>query len=177
MGPLAIAGIGLGTSLLNKLLAPGARPGMVDPRAYRSDIVPNLSVIRQGARRGVSQQIMPMQAQIRQYGAANRLPAGAVLSSLSGLGYQAGRGLAQIEPELAMLKSQGMMNYLDYLNQFEAAKEGARRENIGRFNLTPEIGSLTQLLMLHSAGLLGGNNSQNPNYKANLRDIRNKWTG
>ena len=156
MGPLAIAGIGLGVSALNKLLSPNARTGMVDPRGYKDDIMPNIGAIRQGARQGIQQQIMPMQSQIRQYGAANRLPAGAVLSSLSGLGYQAGAGLAQIEPQLAQLKQSSMLDYLDMLNQYETAKEGARRENIGKYNMTPEIGSLTQLLMLSKAGLLGG---------------------
>ena len=80
--------IGYGLSKLNQFMMPESRVGAVDPRQFKGDLLPDTDAIRSGALRNASMLTMPIRSDIKQYGAANRLPAGAVMSGLRGAAYQ-----------------------------------------------------------------------------------------
>lgn len=152
-GMFAIPAIGAGLSMLNRILFP-AKTGMLDPREYKDDILysqGDLSRIRQGAHRRISMLSQPQTATMRQFGAANRFPAGAVASGLKGIAYEGGKAVSQMEPQLEQMQHRSQMDYINMLNQYEMAKEQARRYNT---DFTGDIGGMTNLAMLWKSGAL-----------------------
>lgn len=151
MGPLAIAGIGAGLNLFNRLLTRQAEPGMVDPSEYRRQLIPNFMAMRNQALQNISQANMANTSRIQQMGAAGRLPAGAVNAMLQGQAYQTGRAAASIEPQLQQLKADSFTNYLGLMNRFRGAQEEARRMN--GIDLGADIGGLTKIMLMQKMGM------------------------
>lgn len=150
----AIPLIGYGINQISKALSPN-RPGMLDPRKYKDELTlsdSDIAAIRSGAVSRVQRSTMPLRSDVKQFGAARRLPAGAVYSGLKGVSYEGARGISEIEPEMVGLKLGSNRNYYDLLNQYTMAEEMARREN--RLFSPEDIGELTRIVMLWKAGLL-----------------------
>jgi len=155
MGPLALAGIDLAASTLNRLLMP--KPDLFNPEQYKSDILPDINKMRFQAGRDIQKSILPQQAGIMQFGSARRLPPGAILSALQGLGSKAAEATSEIEPRLEETRRSGILDYLNMLGGYKNQMAGMTAD---RFNFTGEIGSLTQAMILSNAGLLPGGNQK-----------------
>ena len=126
---------------------------MVNPDQYRDDIVLSDSMLgrlRGRARENIGAQTDRMAGQVKQYGAANRLPPGAVLSGIAGANYEGARGLAGIEPELAGMKRQSVLDYIGMKNQYEAGKEDVDAYNMNLLGDT--VGTLGKLAVLYNFG-------------------------
>jgi hypothetical protein len=182
MYPLTMTLMGTGLNIGKNLLFP-QKSGMVDPAQYKSQIMPDMGMMRQQAMRNAQQAVMPQMSQIRQYGAAHRLPAGAVMSGLQGTGYRAAQAAAGIEPQLQQTQAQGAMNYYGLQNQYGMGKAAERNQMLG--GIGESLGNLTKIGMLWSAGFFnqpqdqlqgwGPAMSQNPNAFENYLTNTGQW--
>lgn len=151
-------GIGAGMGLLNYFTGrkDKVKNPYENPAKYRDDLLmtpQNIAGIRNQANRNVNTQLMGTQAAIKQAGAANRMPAGAILSNLAGAQYQAARGAAEIEPQLAQQKQQSIMNYLQMQGQYNQGQIQANEANQGNRELVGNtLGSLAKLAILYNSG-------------------------
>lgn len=135
-----------------------------NPAKYRDDLLmtpQNIAGIRNQANQSVNTQLMGTQAAIKQAGAANRMPAGAILSNLAGSQYQAARGAASIEPQLAQQKQQSIMNYLQMQGQYNQGQIQADQANQGNRELVGNtLGSLAKLAILYNSGYFNSEDAQ-----------------
>lgn len=157
---LALQGINTAANVGNKLLGIGGsrEPAAVDPAKYFDKIVPSrgaLGAMRHQAMINAQDATRGTEARIRQMSSAGRLPAGATFSALSELGRKRAQGVASIEPQLAEHQRRGWLDYIDLKNRYQQAKVAADERNRGRYDLSGDVGNLTQALFLYKSGLLG----------------------
>ena len=178
MGPLLMAGLGLGMSALNKLInGSNAKPFDITP--YEKDITysnGDLNSMRSSMGQQIQSGLMPELQSVRAAGATGRIPFSAVMAGLRGISRTAGEAISRVEPALQDRKRSAKMAYLQLLRQTTNDKENIRAASM---NFSPEIGMFTKALMLagggggnQGAGFLGGSPS-NPGNDDSLLDPMN----
>lgn len=140
---------GMAINYLSKKLNP-PKSGMLDPSQYREMFMPNAGAIRQGAMRNAAMSAAPAMSNIRRFGAAGRLPAGATLSAMKGAGYDAAQAGASVEPQIAEMQMQGNQNYFNAINQYSMGNQAV--QNYQNESFSGDIGSMTKLAMLWQSG-------------------------
>jgi hypothetical protein len=132
-----------------------------DPSKYRDDLLQtpqSIQMMRDQAKQNINSSTMATQQNIKQAGAANRMPAGAVLSNLAGTQYGAARGLAQIEPELQQQKRAATLQYIGLQNQFNQGQQETDELNQRNRGLIGDtLGSLAKLAILYNSGYFDSN--------------------
>jgi hypothetical protein len=152
MMPLAMMALGMGA----KALVGAARKpkvGMLDPRKYKNMMMmsdASIGSFRNAAADTTARMNMANTAAIRQAGAAGGAPIGATMSALSGSAYNAGRGAAAIEPQLAQMQQQGRMNYYNQLQAYEGAQANTYNQQTN--DMMGDIGNMTKIAMLWQSG-------------------------
>lgn len=96
-------------------------------------------------------------ARIQSMGAANRLPAGAVMGGLAGVQEKTSQGMERILPQLRGVQRQSQGGYLSLLNQIHQGQMGYEQ---GQHDRTLEgFGTLSNIATLWSAGYLNKQNT------------------
>lgn len=146
-----------GIAMLGTALGAGSvkKPNMIDPRAYAddllyedADIASDLNMLGRKFTRRSSKAI----GDIKQAGAAGRLPEGAVLSGIAGTQQEAAEGISSVLPALTREKRQSRSNFLNMVNRYETAKVGYDQAQVDR-NLSG-LGNLGKIATYWSAGWL-----------------------
>jgi len=158
------AAVGGANYLLNKRKNP-----MVNPNQYRDKLLfdeTDASKMRSGIGSQIMGRLLPAQsatqANIKQAGAAGRLPKGAILSSLAGANYNTARGVGDaftnLEPKLDEMKRNSFMDFMNMQNQYNAAEEetGAFNSNL----IGDTVGTLGKLAVLYNSGYFSNNPQQ-----------------
>jgi hypothetical protein len=144
----------------------------LDPEKYREDIIigeNDLSQIRnvllQSIQGGV---VNPAIRNIKQTGAAGRLPKGATQSAMSGAVSAGSRALASAEPGLQQQKRQSIMDFVNLKRQYLSDKNlyDLGQTQIGSSMLQGSLGGLSKLLMLWQGGLF--DRKGQPGYKTDI---------
>ena len=171
-------GIGLGLGAINYLTGKKdkVKNPYVNPSQYRNDLLmtpQNISMLRNQAMQNVNSGLMVSQNRIGQMAAANRMPAGAALSGMAGAQYEAGRGAASIEPQIAEQKRRSFMDYINLQNQYGQGQmqvDQMNQQNRGLMGDT--LGMLTKLAMLYNSGYFGGDQQQDQGINPNPQQTR-----
>lgn len=146
-----------GIAMLGTALGAGSvkKPNMIDPRAYAddllygdADIAGDLSAAQENLQKGAGRQI----SEIKRYGAANRLPEGAVMSKVAGTTKGIAEGVGKALPGLRREKRQSQSNFLNMVNRYESAMAGYDQAGIDR--TLSGLGNLGKIATLWSAGYL-----------------------
>jgi hypothetical protein len=146
-----------GIAMLGTALGAGSvkKPNTIDPRAYAddllyedADIASDLNMLGRKFTRRSSKAI----GDIKQAGAAGRLPEGAVLSGIAGTQQEAAEGISSALPGLKREKRTSHANFLNMVNKYETAKTSYDQAQIDR-NLGG-LGNLGKIATLWSAGYL-----------------------
>jgi len=91
-------------------------------------------------------------ADIKQVGAANRLPEGSILSGIAGSAQSLGEGISKITPRLKEAQRRSKMDYYNlyqqYLNNKFQTELGYHNRDMGG------LGALSKVAMLFSNGLI-----------------------
>ena len=174
--PWLTAGALAGGPLLQSLF-PKAFGGMkpyegFDPEKYKGEITldeGDLSGMRNVLMQSVKRSMVdPAVRQIKQTGAAKRLPSGATQSAISGAVSAGSRAVTQAEPGLQEQKRRSIMDFVslkrDYLrdkNMYELSQtqQGASMMQGG-------VGGLSKLLMLWQGGLF--DKETQPGFNVNM---------
>jgi hypothetical protein len=139
---LGIMAAGTGLSALNRMTQrraqPAAPPAITDAqvRQMQQGALSQAADVNMG---GAS-----MLGRMMRFGGA---PPGSVAAAQSGQAYQSARGAARATPQFLGMQRES-------LERRSMAEEEAARYNAQLSDLTPEIGSMTQAMMLYSQGLL-----------------------
>jgi hypothetical protein len=147
----------LGISMLGTYLGSESvkKPNLVDPRAYADDLLyddadisSDINMLGSKFTKRSNKAI----GDIKQAGAANRLPEGAVISGIAGTQQEAAEGVSSIMPALKREKRTSHANFLNMVNQYETTKAGYDQAQTDR-NLAG-LGNLGKIATLWSAGYL-----------------------
>ena len=152
---------------LNKIKQPSKEDFQLTPEqknAYRQGMLSNLG-----------RQNMVTQKNIKQFGAAKRLPSGAITSALAGANENLAKGAANIEGELAKADVGGNTRYAAALQNWQANRANTMMGIYGGQNnyLQTGLGALSNIFMLSQAGYFdnpiagGANTGQLPRFDMN----------
>jgi len=160
---LIAAGVQGAGLLLNKFFPKGfggqTKFNMTDPSQFKDDIVMNqgdLGQIRSAFHNRLSGFQAKSIADIKQAGAAGRLPEGAVIGGIAGTAQRAAEGAANLEPGLQREKRKSILDFSRLQQRFDAAKMAHEQGNAGQtagFN-QQGVGNLGRIAILAEAGLL-----------------------
>jgi hypothetical protein len=161
MDPITIAMLG-GTALnaLNEYSRNKRRKKMISPGQAKNDLTYSPSVLNQIRQQRISDvgtMNMANQQNIKQAGAMNRAPIGSIMDALAGSNYQAGKALNGLEPQLAQMKRQGALDYLDYQNRYVANEN--QQQDQWHNAIGGTIGLSTKMLALKSQGFFDDDES------------------
>ena len=146
-----------GISMLGTALGSDSvkKPNLIDPRSFAgdllyedADIASDVNMLGSKFTARSNKAI----GDIKQAGAANRLPEGAVISAIAGTQQKAAEGISGIMPALQKEKRSSHANFLNMVNQYETQKAGYEQGQTDR-NLEG-LGNLGKIATLWSAGYL-----------------------
>ena len=149
---------GAAASVLNRLLGRKPKTGMVNPKKYKDDIVisdADLAGAKAQVGRTAQRTMQPAVSEMRRQFAFDRMPGGTLAGAMEKMGYRSGQAVTEAAPRFLDVQRQSQLDFRNLQNQYGIAREQARRLGASRYNLTPEIGSLTKTMMLYQAGLMG----------------------
>ena len=147
-----------GIAMLGTALGAGSvkKPNMIDPRQYAGDLLYDDADISSDLNmlgRKTTARSTKAIGDIKQAGAANRLPEGAVLSSIAGVQGRAAEGISSILPALNKEKRTSHANFLNMVNQYETQKTAY--DQAGTDRMLGGLGQLGKIATLWSGGYLG----------------------
>lgn len=138
----------------------GRKPyGGFDPERYKDDITldqGDLSGIRNTLLQSIMQStVNPAIRNIKQAGAAGRLPKGATQSAISGAVSAGSRAIAQAEPGLQEQRRRSIMDFINLKRQYLGDKNlyDLAQTQSSASMLQGGLGGLSKLLMLWQGGL------------------------
>ena len=164
--PLAInAGGQLAGNLFKKWFGGKTDFNMINPADYKNQLVMSnaeMGNIRQGVQSRLNPYIAKSQADIKQVGAAGRLPEGATQSALGGIAPKVAQQMGQFETQLQGQQRSSLANYLQMQQQYDAAKmahEQGNAQGIAAIN-QQGLGNMSKIALLWSAGLFNDPSQQ-----------------
>jgi len=152
---LALTGGGM---LAKKYLSP--KPEMnfgITPEAYKDQLTlsdADLGTMRSQNLQNISMLNTKNVSDIKQVGAARRMPSGAITSAIAGSSQNLARGASSIEPQLKQAQMQSYGNYMNLLQPYIMAKANTEMqgEQQGGQFLSEGFGSMAKMLLLSKAG-------------------------
>lgn len=154
--PLAVAGLSLGASKLLGMLFPeqyGGRSDILDPRKFMDKMT--MSDAEKGqerslAMRDIGAAMAKPTADIKQAGAAGRLPSGATSSALAGVAQAGGQAAATVGPALEGEQRRSFGNFFRTALPFEHLRAGQVGAEANRNQAF--VGALSRIAMLWQSG-------------------------
>ena len=154
-----------GIAMLGTYLGGGSvkQPDLIDPRGYgnellysNADISSDISMLGNRFGRASSKAI----GDIKQVGAAGRLPEGAIMSNIKGTQAEAAEGISSMIPGL---RREGRQSYMDYINMVnKTAETKTMYEQAGIDRTLGGLGQLGKIALLWQSGLLNPNRLKTP---------------
>lgn len=129
------------------------------PLKYKDDILlsgKEESALRNNLYGAVGRDLSVTRNRINQVGAANKLPSGAILSSLANAAGTSARAISNVPLKINKMKRQYLLQYLAGMQPYELFKgqEHYLSKMNQRANLQEGFGALTSATILKEAGLL-----------------------